>query len=150
LGAFSSLEYEDTSAGEGQHEGLGRRRRRRRRGGHEEECLIERGRHAADGPEWAISPERFECLFLHAGGHSAMAEKQTALLMSPNYSLSLTGTSVLTVEARDGDGDGPNGQVTYSIVSQHKKFEIDPITGLLTTSAVSKQSQGRKVSLISC
>ena len=38
-------------------------------------------------------------------------------------------------DAIDGEG-GPNGQIVYSIVSQHNKFNIDPETGWLSTSAV--------------
>ncbi len=44
---------------------------------------------------------------------------------------------MIQVFARDLDGEGPNGQVTYSIVSQHNKFDIDPKTGWLSTNAVS-------------
>ena len=39
--------------------------------------------------------------------------------------------------ASDADGSGPNGEVTYSIVSTHDKFSIDPKTGWLVTNAVS-------------
>lgn len=53
--------------------------------------------------------------------------------------LCFAGTHVIQVFARDLDGkDGPNGQVTYSIVSQHNKFTIDPNSGWLSTSAVSE------------
>lgn len=38
--------------------------------------------------------------------------------------------------ATDADGSGPNGRVTYSIVSTHDKFTIDPQTGWLSTNAV--------------
>jgi hypothetical protein len=47
------------------------------------------------------------------------------------------GTRVIRVFAVDEDGSGPNGQVTYSIVSTHNKFVIDANTGWLSTSAVS-------------
>ena len=42
------------------------------------------------------------------------------------------------------DGPGPNGQVTYSIVSQHNKFTIDPNTGDLFTNAVRMMREGKK------
>ncbi len=46
---------------------------------------------------------------------------------------------MIQVYATDKDGpDGPNGQVLYSIVSQHNKFTIDPKTGWLSTAAVRK------------
>ena len=44
---------------------------------------------------------------------------------------------MIQVYAVDHDGnEGPNGQVTYSIVSQHNKFQIDPETGWVSTNAV--------------
>ena len=44
---------------------------------------------------------------------------------------------MIQVFAHDDDGqEGPNGQVTYSIVSKHNKFTIDPRTGWLSTNAV--------------
>ena len=46
-------------------------------------------------------------------------------------------------DAIDGEG-GPNGQIVYSIVSQHNKFNIDPETGWLSTSAVRKRKRKRK------
>ena len=58
------------------------------------------------------------------------------------------GTRVVQVfaedlDAADGEG-GPNGQIVYSIVSQHNKFNIDPETGWLTTAAVRKQKKHSK------
>ena len=50
----------------------------------------------------------------------------------------LSGTRVIRVFATDADGSGPNGEVTYSIVSTHDKFSIDPKTGWLVTNAVRK------------
>ena len=41
------------------------------------------------------------------------------------------------VQATDDDKTGPNAQITYSIVSQGNKFNIDPNEGWLTTNAVS-------------
>ena len=50
----------------------------------------------------------------------------------------VSGTRVERVFAKDEDGpEGPNGQITYSIVSTHNKFVIDPKTGWLSTNAVS-------------
>ena len=45
-------------------------------------------------------------------------------------------TQVRAVDRDAEDGPGPNGQVTYSIVSQHNKFTIDSNTGDLYTNAV--------------
>ena len=62
----------------------------------------------------------------------------THLTPSPLLLL-LAGTRVTQVRAVDRDaedGPGPNGQVTYSIVSQHNKFTIDSNTGDLYTNAV--------------
>ena len=47
-----------------------------------------------------------------------------------------SGTKVIRVHAVDND-EGLNGQVTYSIVSTHNKFVIDPNNGWLSTNAVS-------------
>lgn len=50
----------------------------------------------------------------------------------------VSGTRVIKVVATDEDPDtSPNGRVTYSIVSTHDKFTIDPQTGWLSTNAVS-------------
>ncbi len=43
---------------------------------------------------------------------------------------------MIQVFATDADGNGPAGQVRYSIVSKHNKFKIDPTTGWLSTNAV--------------
>lgn len=48
-----------------------------------------------------------------------------------------SGTRVFQVQATDDDKTGPNAQITYSIVSQGNKFNIDPNEGWLTTNAVS-------------
>ena len=55
-------------------------------------------------------------------------------------------TQVRAVDRDAEDGPGPNGQVTYSIVSQHNKFTIDSNTGDLYTNAVriTKRTNGRK------
>ena len=45
-------------------------------------------------------------------------------------------TQVRAIDKDAEDGPGPNGQVTYSIVSQHNKFTIDRNTGDLYTNAV--------------
>ena len=50
-------------------------------------------------------------------------------------------------DAIDGEG-GPNGQIEYSIVSQHNKFTIDPETGWLSTSAVRQNKTTDKTNSI--
>ena len=49
---------------------------------------------------------------------------------------------VIQVRAQDGDSRGdqlnPAGQIEYSIVSTHKHFKIDAVTGWLSTNKVSE------------
>ena len=52
-------------------------------------------------------------------------------------------TQVRAIDKDAEDGPGPNGQVTYSIVSQHNKFTIDRNTGDLYTNAVRTKNEGR-------
>ena len=54
-----------------------------------------------------------------------------------NFFCFLSGTRVLQLLATDQD-EGPNGEISYSIVSQHNKFTIDEKTGWLSTQAVRK------------
>ena len=64
-------------------------------------------------------------------------------------SLSLTTVSetpVIQVRARDRDADidpnNPAGKIEYSIVSTHKHFKIDAVTGWLSTNKVSEAPPG--------
>ena len=52
-------------------------------------------------------------------------------------------TQVRAIDKDAEDGPGPNGQVTYSIVSQHNKFTIDRNTGDLYTNAVRMNESGQ-------
>ena len=56
-----------------------------------------------------------------------------------SFFLFFAGTRFFRVLATDRDGpESPNGQITYSIVSTHNKFVIDPNTGWISTNAVSR------------
>ena len=54
----------------------------------------------------------------------------------------MTQVRAIDKDAED-DPTSPNGQVTYSIVSQHNKFTIDRNTGDLYTNAVRTKNEGR-------
>ena len=54
----------------------------------------------------------------------------------------MTQVRAIDKDAED-DPTSPNGQVTYSIVSQHNKFTIDRNTGDLYTNAVRMNESGQ-------
>lgn len=58
------------------------------------------------------------------------------------------GTRVIRVYATDGDGSGPSGQVTYSVVSTHNKFTIDANTGWLSTNAIFNRDEPDREKLV--
>ena len=58
------------------------------------------------------------------------------------------GTRVIRVFASDADESGPNGEVTYSIVSTHDKFSIDAKNGWLVTNAVFNRDEPDREKLV--
>ena len=59
------------------------------------------------------------------------------------------GTHVTQVRAIDEDSDdGPNGQLTYSIVSPRHKFTIDGTTGHLYTNAIFNRDEPDREKLV--
>ena len=96
-----------------------------------------------------MSLERFE-LKLNESLSSLLTSKNFAEVTVTFWLFTVPDTPVIQVRARDRDADidpnNPAGKIEYSIVSTHKHFKIDPVTGWLSTNKVSH----RKPAVYSC